>query len=416
MFIVIINWCFSSFIAIFVKYFLIKLYKLKLLAKCFHGLEDILAKELEDLGATNITKLKRAVSFDGNKELIYKANLWSRTALRILQPLTTFRARNEDELYKQIKDYKWESYLNVDQTLAIDAVTFSRFFKHSHYAGLKAKDAICDRFRDLTGERPSVDVDNPNLLINVHIAEDRVSISLDSSAEPLNRRGYRTKNHPAPINESLAAGMLLMAGYDGSRPFLDPMCGSGTIVIEAALIAANIAPGLKRKSFGFMRWNNFDKELWQKLLDEAKESERYPQFNIGGSDISPRAIDIAKQTTLDYGIKQFIDFRISAFKDAEKNGRNGLIVMNPPYDERLKSKDIINLYGEVGNKLKHTFTGWDVWVISANFDALKSIGLRPEERNILFNGSLECRFNKYNLFEGKRVEQLKRRNLNRRES
>ncbi len=386
---------------------------MKLLAKCFHGLEPVLVKELNNLGATNVEALNRAVSFDANKELLYKVNLWSRVALRVLQPLTTFVARNEDELYKKIKDYKWESYLRVEQTLAVDAIVFSRYFNHSHYVGLKVKDAVCDRFRDLTGERPSVDLKSPNLLINIHVADDKVTVSIDSSGEPLNRRGYRTKDHPAPINESLAAGMLLLAGYDGSRPFLDPMCGSGTIVMEAAMIALNRAPNLKRKEFGFMRWNNFDKALWDKLLQEAKDGEMSPQFYIGGSDVSTRAIDVSRQSSLDFGLKQFIDLRVTAFKDARKNGKNGLIVMNPPYDERLKSKDIINLYGEVGTKLKHTFTGWDVWIISSNFDAIKTIGLKPQERHTLFNGSLECRYNKYNLFEGKRIDVIRNKNQNR---
>lgn len=385
---------------------------MKLLAKCFYGLESVLAKELSDLGATNIVELKRAVSFDANKELLYKVNLWTRVGLRVLQPLTTFDARNEDELYRKIKDYKWESYLNVDQTLAIDAVAFSRFFKHSQYVGLKVKDAICDRFRDMTGKRPSVDLQRPNLLINVHIAEEKVTISLDSSGEPLNRRGYRTKEHPAPINESLAAGMLLLAGYDGSRPFLDPMCGSGTLVMEAAMIALNRAPGLKRKEFGFMRWNNFDKELWEKLIKEAKDSEKSPRKYIGGSDIAMKAIDISRQSALDFGLKQFVDFKVTSFKDAEKTGKNGIIIMNPPYDERLKSKDIITLYSEIGTKLKHTYTGWDVWVISSNIEAMKTIGLKPQEKYILFNGSLECRYNKYNLFEGKRIDALKNKSIN----
>lgn len=375
---------------------------MKLIAKCFQGLESVLAGELEALGAKNTTILNRAVSFDSNKELLYKSNLWSRTALRILQPLTSFKARNEHELYDKIKAYNWAPYLNVDQTLAVDAVVYSRLFNHSKYVALKVKDAICDQFRENTGQRPSVDLVRPTLIINVHVAEDQFSISMDSSGGPLNRRGYRTKDHPAPINESLAAGMLLLAGYDGSRPFLDPMCGSGTIVMEAAMIAAKIAPNIQRKEFGFMRWNNFDAELWKKILEEAKAGEVRPQFSINGSDIAVWAIDIARQSSLDFGLKQFIDFQVCSFKDARKSGKNGVIVMNPPYDERMKSRDIVNLYAEIGTQLKHVFSGWDAWIISSNFEALKLLGLKPQEKHTLFNGSIECRYQSFNMFEGKR--------------
>lgn len=375
---------------------------MKLIAKCFRGLEAVLANELEVLGAKNIKILNRAVSFDANKELLYKSNLWSRTALRILQPLTTFKARNEHELYDKIKAYNWAPYLNVDQTLAVDSVVFSRYFNHSKYVALKVKDAICDQFREKTGRRPSVDLVRPTLIVNVHVAEDEFSISMDSSGQPLNRRGYRTKDHPAPINESLAAGMLLLAGFDGSRPFLDPMCGSGTIVMEAAMIAANMAPNIQRKEFGFMRWNNFDPELWKKIVDEAKAGEVRPAHSISGSDIAVWAIDIALQSSLDFGLKQFINFKACAFKDSIKSGKNGLIVMNPPYDERMKLRDIVNLYAEIGSKLKHSYSGWDAWIISSNFEALKLLGLKPDERHTLFNGAIECRYQKFTMFEGKR--------------
>ena len=377
---------------------------MKLIAKCFQGLEPVLADELNALGAKNVTILNRAVSFDSNKELLYKSNLWSRTALRILQPLTSFKAQNEHELYDKIKEYNWAPYLNVDQTLAVDAVVYSRFFNHSKYVALKVKDAICDQFREKTGQRPSVDLVRPNLIINVHVAEDQFSISMDSSGEALNRRGYRTKDHPAPINESLAAGMLLLAGYDGSRPFLDPMCGSGTIVMEAAMIAANMAPNIQRKEFGFMRWNNYDGDLWKKIIEEAKAGEVRPKFSINGSDIAVWAIDIARQSSLDFGLKQYIDFKVCAFKDASKSGKNGVIIMNPPYDERMKSRDIVSLYAEIGTQLKHVFTGWDAWIISSNFEALKLLGLKPEEKFTLFNGPIECRYQKFNMFEGKRKE------------
>jgi putative N6-adenine-specific DNA methylase len=373
---------------------------LKLIAKTFKGLENVLAGELTALGAKDVKILKRAVSFESNKELLYKSNLWSRTALRILQPFTTFKAKNEYELYEAVKAYNWMPYLNVDQTLAVDAVVYSRFFTHSKYVALKVKDAICDQFRDATGKRPSVDLVHPTLLLNVHIAEDEVSISMDSSGEPLNRRGYRTKDHPAPINESLAAGMLLLAGWDGSVPFLDPMCGSGTIVMEATMIAAKMAPNIRRKEFGFMRWNNYDADLWQRIVDEAKAGEIKPKAPIFGSDIAVRAIDISRQSALDFGLKQYINYSVSAFRDTVPPSKKGLIVMNPPYDERLKERDVVRLYSEIGTQLKHVFCGWEAWIISSNFEALKFLALKPGVRHNLYNGALECRYQQFKMYEG----------------
>jgi putative N6-adenine-specific DNA methylase len=372
----------------------------KLIAKTFFGLESVLATELEAIGASNIRLLKRAVEFEGNDEILYKSNLWLRTALRILLPITTFKARTDDELYRNIKAFDWSKYLSNNQTLAIDAVVFSRFFTHSKFVALRAKDAICDRFVEKTGRRPSVDLVSPNLVLNIHVAEDVVTISIDSSGDPLNRRGYRTKDHPAPINESLAAGMILLSGWDAKTDFLDPMCGSGTIVMEATMIAANIAPNLQRKEFGFMRWNNFDAPLWNKLKEEAKAVVRTPEVRINGSDIAVAAIDIARQTSLDFGLKKFINLAVSPFNEVRPSSRTGVIVMNPPYDERLKSRDTVQLYSDIGTNLKNKFPGWDAWVISSNNEALKMIGLKPQQKLILFNGALECRFQKFSMYEG----------------
>jgi len=379
----------------------------KLVAKTFHGLEQVLAGELEALGATNINVLKRAVSFDANKELLYRSNLQLRTAIRILQPLTTFKARNDEELYRAVKAYDWSPYLRDDQTLAIDPVVFSRFFTHSKYVALKVKDAICDQFRDKSGKRPSVDLQRPNLMINVHVAEDQFTLSMDSSGQPLNRRGYRTKEHPAPINEVLAAGMVMLSGYDGSQPFLDPMCGSGTIVMEATMIAARMAPNLKRKEFGFMRWNNYDESLWKKIFDEAQAQVRTPPQRINGSDMALSAIDVSRHSALDFGLKQYIDFEVAPFNEVLPKGKNGIAIMNPPYDERMKSKDIVMLYTQIGDQLKQRFSGWNAWVISSNFEALKVISLKPAERHTLFNGSLECRFQKFDLYEGTKKRRVR---------
>lgn len=373
---------------------------MKLIAKTFHGLETVLASELEALGAENIRILKRAVEFEGNNEVLYKSNLWLRTALRILLPITTFKAKNEGELYKYIKAYDWSRFINNNETLAIDAVVFSKYFNHSKFVALKVKDAICDRFVEKTGSRPSVNLESPNMMLNVHVAEDTFTISLDSSGAPLNRRGYRTKDHPAPINESLAAGMILLSGWDGSTPFFDPMCGSGTIVMEAAMIAAGIAPNLNKSDFAFMRWRDYDAALWKRILDEAKAAVKTPEVRITGSDIAVSAIDVARQTALDYGLKKYINLAVSSFNDMRAPGKNGTIIMNPPYDERLKSRDIVKLYTDIGTHLKHNFSGWDAWVISSNLEALKLVGLKPAEKHTLFNGSLECRFQKFSMYEG----------------
>ncbi len=378
----------------------LKQLELKLVAKTFHGLETILAQEIKELGGRDINILNRAVSFEADKELLYKSNLNLRTALRILQPIATFYARDEQQLYKNVKKINWELYLKNDQTLAVDSVAFSTTFKHSKFVALKVKDAVCDQFRENTGIRPSVDVKNPDLLINVHISNENVTLSLDSSGGPLNRRGYRTNKHPAPINEVLAAGMILLSAWDKKQAFIDPMCGSGTIVMEAAMIAAQIAPNIKRKEFGFMKWRNFDAKLWKKVVEESKAKIIRPDCRITGSDISSAFIDVARQSALDFGLKQYIDFRVLPFSRLKANSHKGVIITNPPYDERIKSKDIVALYEEIGTQLKHQFPGWEAWIISAGKEAMKMIGLKPSKKIVLYNGALECSYQKFSLYQG----------------
>lgn len=384
---------------------------LKLVAKTFYGLETVLAKELAALGAQEITTLKRAVSFEADMALLYKSNLHLRTAIRILMPIATFNATSDIELYKKIKEMDWSKYLRADQTMAVDAITYSKIFTHSKYVSLKTKDAICDRFRDETGQRPSVDIESPTVLINIHIAEDQVTVSLDSSAEPLNRRGYRTNEHEAPINEVLAAGMVLLSEWDTKSTFIDPMCGSGTIVMEAAMIAANIAPNIKRKDFGFTRWNNFDAPLWEKIRHEAIEAQTTPTARICGSDISLRAIDTARQSALDFGLKQFIDFSCAPLEEVNPTSKKGVVIMNPPYGERLKTRDIVQMYIGIGNHLKRNFQGFDAWVISSNLEAMKLIGLKPSAKITLYNGALECRFEKFSLYEGSHADMVRKRRI-----
>ncbi len=373
---------------------------MRLVAKTFHGLENVLAAELVNIGAENVKLLKRAVEFEGDINVLYKANLWSRTALKILLPITTFKARNENELYKKVKEFDWSKILSNEQTLAVDSVVFSNYFKHSKFVALKVKDAICDRFVSETGKRPSVNLEQPDLLLNVHVVEDTFTLSADSSGLPLNRRGYRTKDHPSPINESLAAGMVLISGWNGKSNFLDPMCGSGTIVLEATMIAANIAPNHKRSEFGFMKWKNYDPKLWDKIKRDAEAGIKTPEVKICGSDIAVWAIDIARRCALDFGLKKYIDFTVTPFNETRKPGKEGTLIMNPPYDERLRSSDIVKLYSETGSYLKKNYSGWDAWVISSNLEALKLIGLKPVEKQTLFNGSLECKFLKFAMYEG----------------
>lgn len=373
---------------------------MNLTAKTFQGLEEVLAKELEALGAWNIKPARRAVSFDSNKEILYKSNLHLRTALKVLQPISSFKARNEKELYQKVLEYNWSAFLRPDQTFAVDAVTFSDIFTHSKFVALKTKDAIADHFRNKTGQRPNVSLIKPNLQVNVHIARDQVTLSLDSSGDSLHKRGYRSGDHKAPLNEVLAAGMILLSGWDKKTPFLDPMCGTGTIVMEAAMMAANIPAGNNRKEFGFMRWNNFDKDLWEKIKTEAKDQIVFPGVKIIGGDIDIKAIDIARQSALDFHLKRYIQFVHTSFSDYLPENKSGIIITNPPYGERLVPKDIIALYKSIGNHLKKNFHGFDAWIISSNQEALKQLGLKPEKKYTLYNGALECKYEKFSLFEG----------------
>ncbi len=373
---------------------------MKLLAKTFHGLEEVLAEELFQLGAKNIEPKKRAVAFEGDKELLYRGNLHLRTALRILLPVMSFRARNERELYKKVSEYNWSKHLDNSKTFAVDSVAFGDIFKHSRYVGLKTKDAIVDQFREKTGKRPSIDVEAPDVSINLHVTGDRFTISLDSSGESLHRRGYRDNRHKAPLNEVLAAGMLKIAKWDPEIPLFDPMCGSGTILMEAAMYAKNIPPAWHRKKFSFMSWPDFDKELWEKIRKEAEEKFESPRVTIIGADVSMQAVDIAKQASLEFRLNREIKVSKAAFENQTPPFKAGMIIMNPPYGERLQKDDIIEFYKMIGTVLKRRFTGFDAWIISSNFNAMKNIGLKPAEKYTLFNGPLETKFWKFKLYEG----------------
>lgn len=375
--------------------------KFEIIAKTFQGLEDVLAAEITGLGGENVTIGRRMVSFTGDQELLYKTNLHCRTALRILKPICSFTASDADEMYEKIKQVPWEKYLTPRQTFSIDSVVFSEEFKHSKFVTYRAKDAIADYFAEKEGERPSVRLNNPDIFLNLHIAGHNCTLSLDSSGESLHKRGYRVRQTEAPLNEVLAAGMILKTGWRGESPLLDPMCGSGTLLIEAALIALNIAPGIYRQGFAFEKWNDYDEELFERLYNDDS-FERPFNYTIYGSDISPKAISIAEENIKSAGVSKYIDLQVKPFQQYENVPQEkGIIITNPPYGERLSSEDLLGLYEMIGERLKHVFKGYDAWVISYRDECFDKIGLKPAAKIDLMNGALECQYRKYEIFDGK---------------
>jgi len=398
-----------------------------MLAKTFKGLEEVLAQELIELGANDVEIERRAVRFSGDKAMLYKANLCLRTASRVLVvikgeklKLKGERTKPDDLLYEWVKGIDWAQYMGVDSTFAIDATVYSETFRNSRFVTYRVKDAIADYWWEkptptpsLKGgerKRPSVNVTNPDLLINVHIAQETVTLSLDSSGESLHKRGYRVANTEAPINEALAAGMLLIAGWQGQTDFYDPMCGSGTLPIEAALIAQNIAPGLFRKAFAFEKWRDFDSDLWSEIYNDDSR-ERSFTHKIYGSDASFYAIQQAAKNVKAAGMDKCIELKQVRMEELKAPSTlntqpSTLLMMNPPYGERLASnKDMERLYGAIGTALKHNWPGATAWIISSNEAAMKCIGLKPSKKYRLLNGELDCQFNRYDLFAGKRNNQ-----------
>ena len=375
----------------------------QMLAKTFKGLEQVLAKELIELGANNVQIERRAVSFTGDKRMLYMANFCLRTASRILVPIVTFKAKNADDIYEQVKQLEWTQYMTAKTTFLIDATVYSDIFRHSQFVTYRVKDAIVDWWMEHGGVRPSVQLTNPDIYLNVHIAGDIVTLSLDSSGESLHKRGYRVANTQAPINEALAAGMLLLAGWKGQGDFYDPMCGSGTLLIEAALIARNIAPGIYRKGFAFEKWANFDADLFEDIYSDDSR-ERDFNHKIYGSDAGFYAVQAAMKNVQSANLQRDIEvkqIRVQELKLADKDTDGALVMMNPPYGERLsQDKDVLRLYQDMGTTLKHQFSGATAWIISSNEDALKCVGLRPAKRVRLVNGDLDCLFNQYVLFKG----------------
>jgi putative N6-adenine-specific DNA methylase len=375
----------------------------RLIAKTIFGLEEVLANELKKMGAREVEGLNRAVSFVGDLGMIYKSNLCLRTALRILVPINQFEVSNEDSLYEGVKAINWEDYMDVNDTLAIDCTLNTHLFNHSQYISQKAKDAIADQFKEKHNKRPSVDLDKPTLRIQIHIYNTTCSVALDSSGESLHKRGYRDKTNLAPINEVLAAGLILLSGWTQRNTFIDPMCGSGTILIEAALLAANIPPGYYKEDFGFMRWQRFlafNEDLWNTIYDAAisKISSETPK--ILGGEISHNLARKGKQNVKLAKVEDMVHIRECDIKDFEAPEGGGVVIINPPYGERMDKDDINALYKSIGDTFKQRFSGYDCWVISSNMEALKHIGLRPSRKIQIYNGPLECRFMKYEMYRG----------------
>ncbi|MBK5212281.1 MAG: class I SAM-dependent RNA methyltransferase [Flavobacteriaceae bacterium] len=375
----------------------------KMVAKTLFGMEELLAQELRQLGASSIEVGIRNVSFEGDLGFMYKANLCCRTAIKILKPITAFNIFTEEDLYKKIYEMPWENYMDVKGTLAVNATVFSEVFTHSQYISLKTKDAIVDRFRDREGVRPDVDLDHPTLRINVHIDRNICTVSLDSSGESLHKRGYKVESTLAPINEVLAAGIIMLSGWNGQCNFLDPMCGGGTMLTEAAMIACNIPPNLNREEFGFETWPDFDVDLYEKIEEAALKKVRDFPHKIYGFDLDSVAIKKAKENIKSANLNDFIEMKQQDFFESEKENDKPLyIVFNPPYDERISLSDVENFYSSIGNTLKRGYPGTQAWMITSNMEALKFVGLHPSKKIKLFNGKLEAKLVRYEMYEGSR--------------
>ena len=372
----------------------------ELIAKTFQGLEEVLAQELIELGANDVQIGRRMVSFSGNQEMMYRANFCLRTAVRILKPISHFRARNADEVYKAVKEIEWKDILDLDTSFVVDTTVYSTEFRNSKFVAYKVKDAIVDYFMEREGKRPNISVTNPDLRLNIHIAEDNCTLSLDSSGESLHLRGYRTATVEAPINEVLAAALIKMSGWKFDCDLIDPFCGSGTILVEAALMARNIYPGVFRQKFGFENWKDFNPELLSSIFEDDS-NERTFEHRIVGSDINLRAVEAALANAKAAGVADLITVEQREIRDFKKPEMPAVLITNPPYGERLRPEDLSDIYRTLGEKLKREFQGGEAWIISSREELFDSMRLRPSFKVPLQNGSLDCELRKYVTFEGK---------------
>lgn len=368
-------------------------------AKTFFGFEDILAEELRSIGAADVVIKNRLVEFYGDLGFLYKANYSLSTALRIMKPILSFSVKDEYQLYDRFKRFNWEEYLDLDQTFVIHSTVNSNYFTHSHYAALKVKDAIVDRFQEMYNKRPSIDKDNPDIVFNLHISHDKVTLSLDSSGDSLHKRGYKVEHGIAPINEVLAAGLLKIAGWDGKGNYLDPMCGSGTFLTEAAFIAAQIPPQIHREKFAFENWKDYDANLFE-MIKETRLN-RVSDFNgkIIGYDSDPTMLEIAEKNIVNANLEEFVTVKYNDFFETEKDLFPVLIVFNPPYNERIESDNEV-MYKAIGDTLKNNYPNTLAWFITSDLTAKKYVGLKPSRKMKVFNGKLECDFLRYDIYEG----------------
>jgi putative N6-adenine-specific DNA methylase len=387
----------------------------RMVAQTLHGLEEVLRTELLKLGARDLERHNRAVSFTGDQGFMYKANLCLRTALRVLVPVDSFELRSTDELYHAIKKIQWEEFMDVKDTFMFKVTLNTSYFDHAQFAAQKAKDAVADRFREKFGVRPSVDTEDPTLRIHLHINQERCTVSLDSSGGSLHQRGYRGETNAAPLNEVLAAGMVLLSGWDKRSALVDPMCGSGTIPIEAALLAANIPPGYYRKQFGFQRWNDYDAELWETIHTSMVDKITGDLPIILGADGNRITTRKAKDTVREANLDDAVKIQGTLFQDLIPPAERGMLIMNPPYGVRMDERgigadgseeDINTMYKMIGDTLKHRWAGWTAWILTSNMEAAKHIKLTPKPKIQLFNGALDCRFLRYEMYAGSRRREM----------
>ena len=372
----------------------------ELIAKTFMGLEQVLAKELTQLGANNVQIGRRMVSFTGDKEMMYRANFQLHTAIRVLKPIAHFKAKSAEDMYEEVKKIDWSKYILSGKTFSVDSVVYSEEFTNSRFVTYKVKDAIVDQFRERVGTRPNISVSNPDIRLNIHVAEDDATLSLDSSGESLHRRGYRQESVEAPLNEVLAAGMILMTGWTGETDFIDPMCGSGTLPVEAALIARNISPGVFRKEFAFEKWPDFDQELFDMIYNDDSQ-EREFTHHIYGYDTDMKAVNTARMNVAAAGLSRDVTIEQLDFKDFTQPKEKSIMVMNPPYGERISTPNLLGTYKMIGERLKHQFIGNEAWILSYREECFRQIGLKPSIKIPVYNGSLECEFRRYQMFDGK---------------
>lgn len=375
----------------------------KMIAKTFMGLEQVLAQELIELGANNVEIGRRMVAFTGDKEMMYRANFQLHTAIRVLKPIATFKATSPEEVYDEVQKIDWSQYIEKGKTFSVDSVVYSEEFRNSRFVTYKVKDAIVDQFREKTGSRPSISVTDPDIRLNIHIAKKDCTMSLDSSGESLHRRGYRQEQVEAPLNEVLAAGMILMSGWKGETDFIDPMCGSGTLLVEAALIARNISPGVFRKSFAFEKWPDFDADLFDAIYNDDSR-EREFEHHIYGYDIDIKAVNTALLNVKAAGFSKDITVEEADFATFEGHNEKAVMITNPPYGERISTPNLLATYKMIGERLKHHFRDNEAWVLSYRTECFDAIGLKPSVKIPVYNGSLECEFRKYSIFDGKMAD------------